>query len=132
MSCIPSGNRHNALSSDEPFFFTKHNKKGDRITQPSDIVAVDYFPVPTDWPYTSNDLSPYLKTNKPRMDGALAHLSFARLDWGGHRKEWSADQLRAEIGAKWFEFVGQLQIHNKPAATRFVGIRSPKTPCRGW
>ncbi len=103
------------------FFFTKHNDDGKRVTHDRDIVAVDYFTLTTSsWPYTSHDLPPYLKQNKDRMDCALAHLSFGRLDYIGQDKDWSPVRLRDEIGAKWFEFLTKLQTLKEPAAAWFL------------
>jgi hypothetical protein len=99
------------------FFFTKVNEKGKRATCKDDIVAVDYFATGSAWRYTSQNLSPYLKGNKKRMDRALAHLSFDRL--GYKDKEWSQSHLLSEIGAMWFEFLEKLDKHNEPAAAWF-------------
>lgn len=104
------------------FFFTKtHQKgkdKGKRATRADDIVAVDYFATESSWPYTSNDLPPYLEQNKERMDRALAHLSFERLKYE-KSKDWSANLLLSEIGAKWFEFMEKLGRENESAAIWF-------------
>src|SRR5262245_25237793 len=105
------------------FFFTKlRQEKGGAWVRDTrdDIVAVDYFPTPTLWPYTSRQLPPYLTETKERMDCALAHLSLKRLDWKGPRKKWYADRLLREIGEKWFEFLGLLRQHNQAAASRFI------------
>jgi hypothetical protein len=55
------------------------------------------------------------------MDQALAHLSFERLNCKD--KDWSQDQLLAEISEKWFEFLDNLKEHNKSAATWFIKHR---------
>jgi hypothetical protein len=104
------------------FFFTKVNDKRKRATHDSDIVAVDYFTVgASSWPYTWADLPPYLKGNKDRMDWALAHLSFGRLNYSGDDKEWEAKIMLAEIDEKWFEFLDKLKTLNEPAAALFIG-----------
>jgi hypothetical protein len=103
------------------FFFTKVDDDGKRISKSGDIVAVDYFKLGTaSWPYTSANLSTYLKDNKDRMDWTLAHLTFWRLDFTGSQKEWSAECLRNEIGAKWVEFIEKLQTLNEPSAAAFI------------
>ncbi len=105
------------------FFFTKiyqnGKDKGKRATQAKDIVAVDYFATESSWPYTSNHLPPYLAENKERMDRALAHLSFDRLKYESSSKDWSAELLLSEIGAKWFEFLEKLEHGNETAAAWF-------------
>jgi hypothetical protein len=103
------------------FFFTKVDDKGKRTTRKDDIVAIDYFATQSAWPYTSRNLSAYLKENKKRMDRALAHLSFGRLVY--KEKDWSATQMLSEIGAKWFEFLEQLEQNNEPAAVWFRSHR---------
>lgn len=102
------------------FFFTKVDKKtGKRATHDDDIVAIDYFATPGAWPYTSKHLSPYLKRNKERMDGALAHLSIRRLEYEAGGKNWSASLLLSEIGAKWFEFIAKLEQDDAQVASWF-------------
>src|SRR5262249_28202605 len=91
------------------FFFTKQNKRS------KDILALDYFPKRSSWPHTSAKLPLYLAANKKRMDGALAHLSYDRLKYEIDGKDWSAQQLLSEIGAKWFEFLDKLKSDNPDA-----------------
>ena len=103
------------------FFFTKSND-GKRVTHDMDIVAADFFNDPTTWPYTSEVLPPYLSTHKERMDGALAHLSFRRLDYTGNEKSWDPQCILSEIGDVWLEFIKQLQGRNEPAAAWFLAL----------
>ncbi|HKI35229.1 MAG TPA: hypothetical protein VKA46_25455 [Gemmataceae bacterium] len=104
------------------FFFTKVKENGKRDTRKDDIVAVDYFATPAAWAYTSKTLSPYLAKTKDRMDRTLAHLSFDRLQYKGQAKEWSSNSLLSEIGARWFDFLDQLQQRNEPAAVWFLEL----------
>lgn len=109
------------------FFFTKvDNNTGKRIIRPDDIVATDYFATPIAWPYTSRDLSPYLKRNKERMDRALAHLSISRLKYEAGGKNWSASLLLSEIGAKWFEFIAKLEQDDEHVVSWFRKHRRAK------
>lgn len=101
------------------FFFTKVKKDGNRNTYDTDIVAVDYFPSPATWPYTSFTLAPYLAENKERMDCALAHLATHRIAFDKDDKNWDASTLRSEIFAKWFEFMRTLSVEDSTAAEWF-------------
>ena len=111
------------------FFFTKYKQDGKRDARDTDIVAVDYFAAASSWHYTSQNLPPYLKQTKDRMDQTLAHLTFGRLKYTGSAKAWSTDDLRAEIGETWIEFIEKLQGLNEPAADWFLAeARRRKIP----
>ena len=101
------------------FFFTKVGKTGKRATHRNDIVAIDYFVTQSAWPYTSQDLSTYLKRNKERMDRSVAHLSIDRLKYEAGGKDWSARLLLSEIGAKWFEFIATLERDDEQVMSWF-------------
>lgn len=69
-----------------------------------------------------------MSKHKDRMDDALAHLTFGRLDYVNN-KNWSAESLRVEIGEKWIEFIDRLQALGEPAAPRFLEeARKRKVP----
>lgn len=101
------------------FFLTKWNN-GSRVTHDTDIVAADFFTDPTTWGYTSATLPTYLGAHKERMDGALAHLSFRRLDYENKQKSWDPDCILSEIGDMWLEFIKRLQDRNEPAVPWFL------------
>ena len=109
------------------FFFTKvyqeGKNQGKQATRPEDILAVDFFATKSSWTASSADLPPYLAKNKERMDAGLAHLSFNRLKYETEGKDWSAQHLLSEIGAKWFEFLDRLKSDNSAAFLWFRNHR---------
>lgn len=52
------------------------------------------------WPHTSVSLPSYLYANKDRMNRAVAHLSYDRLNYVGEDKNWYPEPLLQEIGDK--------------------------------
>lgn len=103
------------------FFYKKLDRLG-KLIEPKDddILAVQYFALDSSWPYSYADMSKYLRDHKTRMDRALAHLSYDRLNYTGKDKAWDDKQIRDDIGGRWFEFLGKLQTLNDPAVPCFL------------
>ncbi len=79
-------------------FFCKKRTK-------DDVIAGDYFSDTEEWKRV--DLTPYLKANMPRLNKALAHLSYERLDFERNKK-WNVSQIRKDIESMWDKFLGKL------------------------
>jgi hypothetical protein len=73
-----------------------------------DVSAADFFDRPEHWKPNARILCPFLtdKNNRERINRALAHLSYDRIQHTG--AGWPVGQIGTEIENAWGFFLGQL------------------------
>jgi len=82
-----------------------------------DVSAIHFFETPAEWAESATDLCPYLSRNKPRLDKALAHLSYKRIGYEP-QKGWDCGAVYTEIEAAWTEFWSRLATDKRDWFTK--------------
>ena len=84
----------------------------DQPTQ-DDVVAAHFFDRPDEWRRNRPPLGEYVKSIRKRLNKALAHISYARLDYRKDKK-WSIGRIKRELDAAWEAFIEGLPREKRP------------------
>lgn len=82
---------------------------------PDDVLAVDFFNQPQDWSETRPSLGSYLSAERQyhRLNKALSHLSYERINYEKTGKAWDIGAIWKEIGEVWNEFLKALPAEQR-------------------
>jgi hypothetical protein len=73
--------------------------------QRDDVSALHFFDDPAPWQSARTTLCPYMRNEKTRLQGLLAHLTYRRLDYEQDgQKDWSFAQMLTELNEAWRRF----------------------------
>jgi hypothetical protein len=68
-----------------------------------DVLAVHFFDKPSDWTAKRPTLGNYLESVRRRLNKAVAHLSYARLNYRSD-EGWNVKQIKADLKKPWTAF----------------------------
>lgn len=95
----------------EPFLLHTRNLREflytDRSKYKDDVLAVHFFDDPNDWKRERPPMGEYLESIRERLNKALAHISYARLDYR-KEKQWNVKQIKADLNMPWEAFLNAL------------------------
>jgi hypothetical protein len=82
-------------------FLYKDESKND------DVLAIHYFKNPEEWKMLRPPIGDYLNGIKERLNKALAHISYTRLEYRKNNK-WNVIQIRNDLAKPWEVFLDAL------------------------
>jgi hypothetical protein len=95
----------------EPFLLHVRNLRDflycDNPSHEDDVVAVHFFDHPDDWTTRRPPMAEYLTSIRKRLNKALAHISYARLDYRSN-KTWNIGQIKQDLTVPWEAFLNAL------------------------
>ena len=74
-----------------------------------DISAQHFFDDPNTWANSTQNLCPYLRSERIRLQGMVPHLTYRRLDYErAGQKEWDVSAVTKDISQAWQQFLSAL------------------------
>lgn len=94
----------------EPFLLHVRNLRDFLYNDSSpkdDVLATHFFDHPDDWRKKRPPMGEYLKSIRDRLNKALAHISYARLDYRKDRR-WNVAKIKHDLKTPWQAFLDTL------------------------
>lgn len=79
----------------------------DSSNHKDDVLAVDYFILQEDWRKIRPPMGKYLNGLRERINKALAHISYTRLDYRMD-KLWNVEQIKNDLTLPWNAFLNAI------------------------
>ena len=79
-----------------------------------DIIGVDFFPDPSQWPFVLGDWEEVADLEKERLDRALAHLSYSRIAYEEEKKKgWPVKDMAVAAIKSVKTYLGKLPAQRR-------------------